>query len=37
MGLFGYPYNSDLVICKDNPDYLAVIVIFGVEIKVKQF
>ena len=21
--LCGYPYNNDLVICKDNPDYLA--------------
>ena len=20
--LFGYPYNNDLVICKDGPDYL---------------
>ena len=20
--LFGYPYNNDLVICKDSPDYL---------------
>ena len=23
MRLFGYPYNNDLVICKDSPDYLA--------------
>ena len=22
MRLFGYPYNNDLVICKDSPDYL---------------
>ena len=22
MRLFGYPYNNDLVICKDRPDYL---------------
>ena len=22
MKLFGYPYNNDLVICKDSPDYL---------------
>ena len=21
MKLFGYPYNNDLVICKDSPDY----------------
>ena len=20
--LFGYPYNNDLVMCKDSPDYL---------------
>ena len=23
MRLFGYPYNNDLVICKDSSDYLA--------------
>ena len=23
MRLFGYPYNNDLVICKDSPDYLS--------------
>ena len=22
MRLFGYPYNNDLVLCKDSPDYL---------------
>ena len=22
MRLFGYPYNNDLVICKDSTDYL---------------
>ena len=22
MGLFGYPYNNDKVICKDSCDYL---------------
>ena len=22
MRLFGYPYNNDLVICKDSPGYL---------------
>ena len=26
MRLFGYPYN-DLVICKDSPDYLRVMII----------
>ena len=25
MRLFGYPYNNDLVICKDSPDYLTFI------------
>ena len=24
-----YPYNNDLVICKDSPDYLALAYIFG--------
>ena len=24
MRLFGYPYNNDLVICKDSPDYLGI-------------
>ena len=27
MRLFGYPYNNDLVICKDSPDYLGFAVI----------
>ena len=27
MKLCGYPYNNDLVIRKDSPDYLVIIVI----------
>ena len=29
MRLFGYPYNNDLVIYKDSPDYLTIVKFFN--------